>query len=66
MIDLETRKVTRILDLVPEEDRDYIYQADVYLMVDQLKLVWEADNALVFKYYSITEEKEKTVTCKLG
>lgn len=66
VIDLETRKVTRILDLVPEEDRDYIYQADIYLMVDQLKLVWEADNALVFKYYSITEEKEKTVTYKLG
>ena len=66
VIDFETGKVTRIFDLVPKEDQDYVFERDMYLATDKLKLVWETDNALVFKYYSITTGTEKTVTCKLG
>ncbi|MGL6173089.1 MAG: copper amine oxidase N-terminal domain-containing protein, partial [Cellulosilyticaceae bacterium] len=66
IVDLVTGKVTRILDLIPEVDQAYVFQSDMHLYTDNIKLVWETDTALVFKYYSITEEIEKTVTCKLG
>lgn len=66
VIDLVTGKVTRILDLIPEADQGYVFQSDMHLYEDNIKLVWETDKALVFKYYSITEQIEKTVTCKLG
>ncbi|MFR2837444.1 MAG: hypothetical protein ACLTBU_00045 [Zhenhengia sp.] len=66
VVDLVTGKVTRILDLIPEVDQGYVFQSDMHLNEDDIKLVWETDKALVFKYYSITEQIEKTVTCKLG
>lgn len=66
VVDLLTGKVTRILDLIPEADQGYVFQSDMHLNEDDIKLVWETDKALVFKYYSITEQIEKTVTCKLG
>lgn len=66
VVDLVTGKVTRILELIPEIDRGYVFQSDMLLNEDDIKLVWETDKALVFKYYSITEQIEKTVTCKLG
>lgn len=66
IIDFQSGKVTRILDLIPKEDQDYVFESDMFLATDKLKLVWETDKALVFKYYSIHEESEKTVTYKLG
>lgn len=65
VIDFETGKVTRIFDFVSKEDQDYVFESDMYLATDKLKLVWEADNALVFRYYSVDWVK-KTVICKLG
>lgn len=66
IIDFETGKVTRILDLIPKEDQGYVFESDMHLATDKLKLVWETEDALVFKYYSITEGIDKTVTCRLG
>lgn len=65
VVDFQTGKVTRIFDLVSKEDQDYVFEKDMYLTTDKLKLVWETDNALVFRYYSADGVK-KTVTCKLG
>lgn len=66
IIDLETGQITRILDLIPEEDQGYVFQSDMYLNVDDIKLVWETDTDLVFKYYSITKDAEQTVSYRLG
>lgn len=66
IIDFETGKVTRILDLIPKEDQGYVFESDMHLATDKFKLVWETEDALVFKYYSITEGIDKTVTCRLG
>lgn len=66
VVDLVTGKVTRILDLIPEADQGYVFQSDMHLYTDDIKLVWETDKALVFKYYSIAEQTEKTVTYQLG
>ncbi len=66
VVDLRTGKVTRILDLIPEEDQESVFQSDLYLTTDNIDLVWETDTELVFKYYSITEKMDKTVICKLG
>lgn len=66
VIDFKTGKVTRIFDFVSKEDQDYVFERDMHLATDKLKLVWETNNALVFKYYSITTGTEKTITCKLG
>lgn len=66
VIDLETGKVTRILDLIPEVDQYYVFESDMYLSTDKIDLVQETDTELVFKYYSVSERTEKTVTCKLG
>lgn len=66
VVDFQTGKVTRIFDLVSKEDQDYVFEWDMYLTTDKLQLVWETDNALVFKYPSIITGTEKTVTCKLG
>lgn len=66
IIDFKSGKVTRVLDLIPKEDQPYVFQSDLYLATDDIKLVWETDEALVFKYYSLTNNKEETVVCKLG
>lgn len=66
VIDLITGKVTRILDLIPEVDQEFVLESDRFMSTGGIKLAWETDTALIFKYYSITEEIEKTVTCKLG
>lgn len=66
VVDLETGRVTRVLDLISQQDQGYVFQGDSCLEIDDIELVWETEDALVFKYYSITDKVEKTVNCILG
>ena len=73
VIDLVSGKVTRILDFIPEsteeekEAKYYVYMDDMKLTAqDNIKLVWETDKALVFKYYDAVEKQDKTITYSIG
>ena len=63
IIDLVNNKVTRVEDLVPhgeEQTEDLMYG------VTDMRLVWETDEALVFKYHDESENEDKTVTYMIG
>lgn len=66
IVDFKSGAITRVLDYVPEADQFSVYQDDLYLATDNIKLVWETEDALVFKYYSETEKQDKTITYKIG
>lgn len=73
VIDLVSGKVTRILDLIPEDTEEekeakyFVYMFDMPLTAqDNIKLVWETEQALVFKYHDTVENKDKTITYKIG
>lgn len=72
IIDLVNNKVTRVIDLLPnnteaeKEDLGYVYGGPGIGWFDNIKLVWETDEALVFKYHSVSEDKDKTVTYMIG
>lgn len=73
VVDLVNEKVTRILDFIPEsteeekEAKYYVYMYDMPLTAqDDIKLVWETEQALVFKYYDAVEKKDKTITYNIG
>lgn len=73
VIDLVSGKVTRILDSIPEETEKekeakyYVYTFDMPLTSqDNINLVWETEEALVFKYHDTVEDKDKTITYIIG
>ena len=73
VIDLVSGKATRILDFIPEgtekekEAKYYVYPFDMGLTAqDTINLVWETEEALVFKYHDAVENKDKTITYIIG
>lgn len=73
VIDLVNGKVTRILDFIPEgteeekEAKYFVYMFDMPLTAqDNIKLAWETEEALVFKYHDTVEDKDKTITYIIG
>ncbi len=72
VIDLVNGKVVRILDFIPEtteaekEAKYYVYMSDMQFAQDSIDLVWETEDALVFKYYDTVAKVDKTITYCIG
>lgn len=67
VIDLVNGKTVKILDAIAnEQDREMVYMSDMPFMMDQITVAWLEEDTIVFKYFSDTEQKDKTITYKVG
>ena len=67
VIDLVNGSTTRILDaIVNEKDKEAVSMADMPFCMDTIEVAWLQEDTIVFKYYSETEGKQKTITYKVG
>jgi len=67
IIDLITDKKTNIIDgITNAQDKKSVAMEDLVYSKDAIEVVWLQEDAIVFKYYSEVEGKEKTITYKVG